>query len=176
MSVEAMYQQAVNTPSDIHEHLPVLRALASECKHVTEFGTRTGVSTIALLAAQPETLITYDIVKAPEMNGIAANAGRTKFIFRLEDVEIAKIEDTDMLFQDTKHTGQHVYKLLQRHAAKVRKYIAFHDTVSCAERDPWYPDEGGIVSGIDRYMKRHPEWRLLKHYPNCNGLTVYERV
>jgi hypothetical protein len=36
-------------PSDIHEHLPTLSELARECKHVTELGTRTGVSTLAFL-------------------------------------------------------------------------------------------------------------------------------
>ena len=171
-----MYQWAAESPSDICEHIATLRALAQQCRHVTEFGTRTGVSTIALLAAQPETLITYDIQRAAEVELIAANAGRTAFTYRIEDVETTTIEETDFLFQDTKHTGRHVYDLLKRHAGKVRKYLAFHDTESCAERDPWFPDEPGILWGISRYMKRHPEWRLVKHYANCNGLTVYERI
>ncbi len=176
MSIETMYQWAAQSPSDIFEHIPTLRALAQQCRHVTEFGTRSGVSTIALLAAQLDKLITYDIERVPDAELISSHAGRTAFVYRIEDVEAAEIEETDFLFQDTKHTGEHVYKLLQRHAGKVRKYLAFHDTVSCAERDPWYPQEHGILWGINKYMKRHPEWRLLKHYPNCNGLTVYEHA
>ena len=177
MSVEQMYQWAANTKSDIWEHIPTLRALASECKHVTEFGTRTGVSTKGLLAGQPDTLITYDILHDPEVTKIAASTGRTRFQFHKADVLTANIEPTDLLFIDTRHTGAQAYAELTRHAEKVSKYLVFHDTQTCGDIDPYFPDEPGIWHGINKYMGEHiGEWRLVVHYPNCNGLTVYQRV
>jgi GT2 family glycosyltransferase/tetratricopeptide (TPR) repeat protein len=47
----ALYELACREPSDVNEHLPTLYALAKECEHVTELGTRGGVSTTALLYA-----------------------------------------------------------------------------------------------------------------------------
>ena len=38
------YRIARDTPSDINEHIEVLRTLADSVEHVTEMGTRTGVS------------------------------------------------------------------------------------------------------------------------------------
>jgi cephalosporin hydroxylase len=173
---ESMYQWAANTDSDIREHIPTLRALASACRHVTEFGTRTGVSTKGLLAGRPEVLITYDLVSDPEIKKIAACAGRTRFRFIQADVLEVEIEPTDMLFIDTRHTAAQVYAELSRHASKVRRYLVLHDTETCGDVDPYFPDEPGIGHGIARYMAEHPgEWRLKVHYPNCNGLTVYER-
>lgn len=60
MTIEALYQKQLQAHTDIVEHLPTLRKLAAKCKHVTEFDVREGCSTTALLAAQPETLESYD--------------------------------------------------------------------------------------------------------------------
>ena len=43
------FRIARDTPSDINEHMEVLKGLADEVDHVTEMGTRTGVSTRAFL-------------------------------------------------------------------------------------------------------------------------------
>ena len=42
------YRIARDTPSDINEHIEVLKNLADSVEHVTEMGTRTGVSTRAV--------------------------------------------------------------------------------------------------------------------------------
>src|SRR5262249_32635606 len=57
LALADLYRNACNTAGDIHEHLPTLYLLAQRCRHVTEMGTRTGVSTIAWLFAQPERLV-----------------------------------------------------------------------------------------------------------------------
>ena len=81
-----LYAAACGTPSDINEHCPVLSGLARECRHVTEMGTRTGVSTTALLFVQPERLVCYDLCKEPRVDLLRAVAGRTEFIFHEADV------------------------------------------------------------------------------------------
>ena len=55
------YRIARDTPSDINEHIEVLKNLADSVEHVTEMGTRTGVSTRAFLASDV-TLRAYDPV------------------------------------------------------------------------------------------------------------------
>src|SRR5260370_28215966 len=52
-----LYETARSKPSDINEHIPTLYALTQECPHITELGTRTGLSTTAFLYAQPEQLV-----------------------------------------------------------------------------------------------------------------------
>jgi hypothetical protein len=51
VSLDELYQRAANDPSDINEHVPTLRRLASEAQVVVEFGVRHGVSTLGLLTA-----------------------------------------------------------------------------------------------------------------------------
>ncbi len=71
MAVLQLHRQACETPSDINEHLPTLYALAKECRHLTEFGTRTGATTTALLYAQPQVLICYGQAKNPAVQRLA---------------------------------------------------------------------------------------------------------
>lgn len=176
-SIEQLYAEQMRYQSDIRDHLPRLRALAAECDHVTEFGVRAGVSTTALLAAQPAVLECYDIERNLRVSVLERAAGKTRFTFHLQDTLTADIEPTDLLFIDTVHTGAQVYAELTRHAERVRRWLAFHDTVSCGLVDPYYPEQPGLLAGINRYMDEHPgEWRLAAHYPDCNGLDVWERV
>jgi predicted O-methyltransferase YrrM len=66
----AAYQRACTTVSDIHQHLRTLSRYASCCRHLTEFGTRTGISTLALLRAVPERLVAYDWARLPEVDTV----------------------------------------------------------------------------------------------------------
>jgi hypothetical protein len=187
--IEQMYRTACATPSDINEHLPILRELASKCRHVTEFGLRwaTG-STIAFLAAQPETFVSWDleptaVVSQQVLNLIRAR-GRTSFQPRCGDtLKIAPIEPTDLLFIDTLHTGKHLYAELKRHVEprrsplSVRKYLVFHDTQTFR-----YVGEdgqpGGLVDAIREFQLHHawPHWELLHDFKNNNGLAVLAHI
>ncbi len=179
MSIEDLYRERYERDSDIKEHMPRLRELAAQCQNVTEFGVHMGNSTVALLAGQPDTLDSYDCTRIQEViDEISPQAGRTRFLFRGENTLECDIAPTDMLFIDTVHTAKQVYHELTRHAGKVRKWLVFHDTVLCGESDDYYTEKpAGLLYGIGRYMYEHPgEWRLLAHYEDYNGLTVYERL
>jgi len=54
MTIEEKYREKCTQPSDIHEHLPVLRRYTEQCCHITELGVRTVVSTWAFLAGLAE--------------------------------------------------------------------------------------------------------------------------
>ena len=55
------YEEACRTKTDINEHLPTLKKYADECNHITEFGTRTGVSTWAWLMSSAKIIRCFDI-------------------------------------------------------------------------------------------------------------------
>jgi hypothetical protein len=172
--LEQLYLAACRTASDINEHLPALYALARECRHVTEFGTRTGVSTTAFLYAQPDKLVCYDRVRFPQVERLARAAGRTEFVFREEDVLWADVEDTDLLFIDTLHTYEQLSQELRLHAHKVRKYIILHDTTTYGERGE-VEGQAGLWPAVEEFLARGT-FRLRQRYTHNNGLAVLEAV
>ncbi len=169
-----LYDEACSTPSDINELCPILHALAQECRHVTEMGTRSGVSTTALLFAQPACLVCYDKVRHPQVEVLQALAGRTRFEFHQADVLQVKIEETDMLFIDTFHVYEQLRAELRLHADKVRKYLVLHDTTTFGTHGE-ESGHAGLQAAIDEFLALST-FRLKQRYEQNNGLTVLERV
>jgi hypothetical protein len=173
--LEAAYRRACATVSDIYLHLPTLYRYACGCRHVTEFGTRTGVSTLALLRALPERLISYDLVRHLEVDHLEELAWLqgVDFSFRQEDTRAADLEPTDLLFIDTFHARQHLEAELAAAREKVRHYLIFHDTQTHGEQGE---DGGeGLWSAIAAFLGRNPNWCLSEHRPASHGLTVLGR-
>lgn len=184
--LEELFKHTKATPSDINEHLDVLRSYADQCEHITEFGLRgANGSTVALLAAQPAEFISYDInpfavVSQPVLN-LLTMAGRTKFQPRCGDTLKIVIEPTDMLFIDTLHTAKQLWAELERHADPVantvRKFLAFHDTVTFGDHgeDASTP---GLRAAIRHFQKNHafPLWMLVEDRKNNNGLVVLKNL
>jgi len=168
------YREAATAPSDIHEHLPILYMLARECRHVTEMGTRTGISTTAFLFARPEYLVCYDTVKLPQINRLQDLADNTRFLFHETDVLQTDIDPTDLLFIDTWHVYQQLREELRLHAAKVRKYIVLHDTTTFAYRGET-GGHCGLWPAVDEFL-RLGSFKLKERHVNNNGLTVLEAV
>lgn len=184
---EDAYATLQKLPSDINEHMPTLRRLASECKHVTEFGMRGGLSTFALLAAQPKTLISWDInpgaIVSQQSNLLLALAGETSFQPRVGNtLSISPIEPTDMLFIDTLHTWKQLKEELWRHVfpdhftgkclCRVKRYIVFHDTSTFG----YVGEDGeqpGLLAAIEWFQRNAmPIWGVVEKYENNNGLLV----
>jgi len=175
MTLEQWYHQVATKTSDINEHVPILRELASKCEHVTEFGTRAGTSTVALLAGQPKRLVSVDKVTPSNLDELKKRAGATDFAFVEGDSRAVHVEPTDMLFVDTLHTANHVLAELDNAAPKVRKYIVFHDTEA-----PWGErgEDGGpgVMPAVRLFLMRHPEWVVKAHHRNNHGLTIISRL
>ena len=177
MMIKDLYEKARTTKSDINEHIPFLYRLANTCNRVTEFGTGHGVSTSSFLYARPTRFVSYDIVRHPEVNGLleAAKAEDVNFEFRMKNILQLVIEPTDLLFIDDKHAYAHVKLELLMHAPLVEKYIAFHDTETFGFRGE-DNDPIGIWPAVAEFLREQPQWRLLQHYANNNGLTVLMKV
>jgi hypothetical protein len=172
-TLEAWYEQAAKTPGDINEHAPTLRELARKCEHVTEFGVRRGVSTVALLAGQPKRLVSYDLIRSAEALALKERQGKCNFEFKEGDSQSVQIEETDLLFIDTRHTAEHLTRELDNAAGKVRRWIVLHDTVVFGERGE---DGGpGLLAAVRTFLMNNRGWTVIRHDRNNNGLMVLSR-
>lgn len=179
-----LFAQARDTPSDINEHVPELARLAGSVSHVTEFGTRAGVSTTALLyglrqsfARRPHKLVCYEIV--PESvhavyERLAPVKGHVDLNMLIGDTRQVTIEPTGLLFIDTLHTYAQLTAELERHASQA-EYMAFHDTATFGQvgEDGSKP---GLLAALGEFLDRSPEWEILSETEKNNGLVVLKRT
>jgi len=176
--LRAFYQHAKRETSDINEHLPMLSFLAQQCDHVTEFGVRTGASTLAFLhglrGKHDARLRSYDINDNYRVHQTFSSLTKTDWVFEKNStLTIPKIDLTDLLFIDTMHNYAQVSRELTLHGDQAQQWIAFHDT----ETFGTVGDNGddGINNAIDEFMDFRPEWRIVYQTDRNNGLTVIER-
>lgn len=193
------YEKSCSIPSDINEHVPVLRALAKECSSVIEIGVRDMVSSWGILQGLSEngsssrSYLGIDIIAPPsntlrkgnklaEMNGISFH------FWQANDMDI-DIEAAEMLFIDSLHTYLHLTYELEKFSPKISKYICMHDTSA-----PWgdqdepyygnfyeYPleynrEKRGLWPAVEDFLQRHPEWVLHQRLLNNHGFTILKRV
>jgi hypothetical protein len=178
--IEKEFAIAASSPSDIHEHLPVLYELAKDCNHIIEMGVRTGISTRAFLRVDAR-LISYDIVtdqKVVDLINEAKKAGKDATFIEADVLKI-DIEETDLLFIDTWHTYEQLKQELLLHGNKSRKYMVFHDTNTFGlknEGGEAYGTSQGLLPAIIEFLMVNPHWRFKKFLTNNTRLTVLERL
>lgn len=174
-----------NVVTDMQKHMPKLRELASECKHVTEFGARFNISTLALLAGKPNKVISWDLSPSACYEGWMRLCGGlpTNLVdpphleLRTGNTLEITIEETDMLFIDTYHTYEQLKAELERHGDKARKYLVFHDTWTFG----YFGEDGskpGLRQAIKEFQLEHGNglrWTLIHDEKDCNGLVVLQR-
>jgi hypothetical protein len=174
----AEYELARKIPSDINENISILYDLAKTCKHITEMGVRTGVSTRAFLYTSFEKLVSYDILFNKEVDLLfkhARSIGKDASYINADVLKI-EIEETDLLFIDTYHTYDQLKKELMLHGNKSKKYIIFHDTYTFGLVGENKKDQKGLISAIIEFTIDNPQWKFKIYKTNNNGLTVLERT
>lgn len=189
--IKEYYDYGKSTPSDINEHLPTLLKYSQECKHVTEMGVRTAVSSWALLYSNPDKMVSYDVGFNPNVENLIniANESNMNFHFIMKDVLTVEIENTDLLLIDTWHTYNQLTSELQLHSNNVNKYIILHDTVSYGliDESPYdgishivkhvTKEKEGLINAIHDFLltEKGNNWEIHDVYENNNGLTVLKR-
>lgn len=171
------YNWALNTKSDIYQHIGTLRRYARQCDHITELGTRHFVSFYGFAAGRPKKIVTYDIDFSPYIDvarPISVN-NNVELVYKIEDTRTAELEPTDLIFFDTLHTYDQLKAELTKHAELSRKYLVFHDTSTFADRNE-FSSTGGIWPAIQEFLDANPHWKIKEKFDYCNGLTVVERV
>ena len=166
MSLEEMYSINCVTPSDINEHLPVLKEYADKCNHVTEMGVRGCVSLTAFLVSNAVEVVAIDIldVWTPYCE---------KLQFICADTLEIEIDNTDFLFIDTFHTYEQLQKELELHANKVNKYIGFHDIFMFGKNGE--TGGKGLMQAIKEFLNNNPEWSMCYHTQRNNGLMIISK-
>ena len=205
VSIEAVRKSA-RSLTDIDEHLELmfLEALLLQPKLIVELGVRGGTSTVVFEQVADHcgsTIISGDI---EDCSKVSTNP-RWRFV-RDDDVQFAKrfpeyceqlgvAPRVDLLFIDTSHYYDHTveeirqwFPLLATHAK-----VIFHDTNlrlvgsrkdGCAQLG--WDNCRGVIRAVEEYLgvtidERKPTiefsrgW-LLRHWPNCNGLTILDRI
>lgn len=197
MTIKQKYENACAQRSDINEHLPTLLKYAKQVKHITEMGVRDVVSTWAFLMANPHNLKCIDIVKSPNINEMLLISNQEKLTVEFIEGDTTKIEieETDLLFIDTLHTYTQLKKELELHAGKVKRFIIFHDVVTYGHKpEPshfqthagvvaqhekvlanYKKDDKGLLPAIQEFLTLNPQWEIVEHCLNNNGLMVIER-
>lgn len=169
------YHLVCRGPSDINEHLPILKQYAEKCDHVTELGTRFGNSAIAFLAAKTKKFITYDVAHNDRIDYLKKIAKWNDINFEIKIENPTSIEKTDLLFIDTNHHVEQCSLELKLHADNVNKYIIFHDTTTFWEKGQGHEQGGGLKYAIEPFLENHKEWKEIYRAHNNNGLLILER-
>ena len=202
----AEVRERASMASDIDEHMEVmfLEALLSKPQLIVELGVRGGASTFAFGRAARHcgsTLISADL---DDCSSILRDA--TWHFYRGDDIEFAELFPTfckqrgvqpsiDLLFIDTSHYYEHT---VQEIAAwfpflSARAKVIFHDTnlrLIGPRKDGCFAlawdNQRGVIRAIEEFLGIHiderREWTafasgwLVRHWPNCNGLTILDRL
>ena len=196
---------AKDTPSNVFEHIPVLAEYAEKCTSVAELGVDHMVTTWAFLKGlrfnkkKKKNLTCVDIQAKPtEFDSRAALAQKNRITmeFVLADSTKVSLPKVDLLYIDTAHHYGQLSRELEKHHPRVAKYIIMHNTEIDGKfgevvRMCYYMDvqkickEHGftqeeLVQGLQPailgFINKHPEWRVEKHLPNNNGLTILSKV
>lgn len=171
------YLQACETPSDINLHLPVLKAHADLCDHITEFGVRDGQSSRAFLHSAASHIRMYDLHLNDQVQLMVQThqmLGRD-VTYMAADTRTITIEPTQMLFVDTLHTFDQLQTELKLHAPQVHKFMAFHDTQTFGTCDePGYSGPG-LLPALLQFLKDNPLWFVCYHDHTNNGLTILQK-
>lgn len=190
MNAEQWYSHLTHKPSDINEHMPILRSYAERCDVIVELGVRYVVSTWAFVVAKPKKLVSVDIKHPRHLDDlIMAKEGASRleqvesscrdlgidFEFIEHDSRTVRLSNHDLLFIDTLHNYDVLLEELRVQSPLTKKYIIMHDTVSYGNRDESTGTGRGLNPAISEFLSSTSDWRIKETYTNNNGLTVLER-
>jgi glycosyltransferase involved in cell wall biosynthesis len=178
LSLQEVFKWTESQPRDLNEHMEAIKRLAAKCDHVTEI-TKRRESTVAILAAKPKRVISYQSEKDTLVTHtlhqvLSQEVGDVTWTSHVGDSLEINIEETDMLFIDSIHNAERVKAELDRHGDKVNRFIVFHDVVTYGK----VGDNGkeGLAYGIGEWAREHPEWFVAYLAPNQHGLLAIGRL
>ncbi len=173
MTIAEAYETLLTAPTDIQAHIPVLRVCATG-KRVVEFGTRRGVSTMAMLAGRPLSLTSYDLVRTEDVATIEQMAEDEGLDFVFMQADIDKLEHIpvcDFVFIDAMHNGDSVSIQLKLARDAGATKIAMHDTAIFG-RVGDLPGTPGILDAVDAFLAYNHDWAITHQTSESYGLTI----
>lgn len=195
--IEEEYFRAVNTFSNINEHIELLYELGMESQSIVEIGNRSPCITSKAFLRTNAKLTTYNtpaqgLHDNGMINGVKELFHKAKMLGKdvlyVEYVEPLglEIEECDLLFLNVWNARDLVSKMLERCGNKSQKFIALHNTHTYGVRDEkinWqdYPDKKaepneGLLTAVIEFLIKNRHWQIKEHRTNNNGLIVLERI
>lgn len=175
LTLANLYKRAMNNPSDFHEHVQTLKLLADKCEKVAEISAWGKSALISLAMSNAKDVYSYCRHHKGEWGALAQlSEGRVKPVVIRDNPDVGPlIPDVDLLFLDTKHTADQVFKELSKYHVNVNRYIVIHTTVTFGE----VGDDGGpgVMHGIRKFLQTHSEWSVIKEYRNNHGMIVLSK-
>ena len=127
MSLESLYMSQCNIPSDINEHLYILKEYTTKCTSVVECGVRSIVSSYAfaygLNSVPNNKYYLVDPYASPDMPvflDLCKKEGVNAEFMNQSDLECPLVQ-TDLLFIDTWHVYGQLKRELERWNSSVSK-------------------------------------------------------
>lgn len=181
-TLQGLYEWVTGIPRDLDKHMPTILEYANRCDHVTDIGHRRE-SIVALLASTAATVVSYSVESGdPLVNKMLdLIKGRDRTCLMMpgrvsQEVHqcMVPIEDTDLLFIDTKMTFDRILRMLQVMSPHVHKYIIIHDTQLFKDKGE---DGGtGILPAVRYWLRDNLEWHPVLIRTEQYGLAVYSRL
>ena len=194
-TIDEMYEEWLQSPqyfdndaSAFYQHMPTLRLLARD-RSVLELGVRYGVSTVALLAGKPESVMSVDVEPRYSIPYIEKAARKVNIPFQYYvDNDLTFIDnyekkyDTwfpvfDLTFIDTLHTYRQLQTELLLYAPHTAEYIVMHDVVSFGmKNEDNAPGKQGLIPAISEFLEEFRGiWSIAAIYHHNNGLMILKR-
>jgi hypothetical protein len=114
------------------------------------------------------------VAALPEAEALRAAACDTALTFHEAEEATEEIEETDLLFIDTRHVYEQLRAELRRHSGRVRQYVVLHGTTAFADYGE-EPGHRGLWPAVEEFLAQG-DFRLRQRYMSSSGLTVLERA
>jgi len=178
-TVAEIYEKVQSTPWSLDQHMPQLAELAGRCEHVTEFShTKESLVALAhglgLVLGRLPALIAYNTQASDPLVKKLHELLPAIVLENSDSPGVAEIDETDLLFIDTRHTKARLAEELAKFAPRVRRYIVLHDTSLYGQRGE---DGGaGLLEAIRELLESDSSWFVASHASKQYGLTVLGRL
>jgi hypothetical protein len=170
--IAALFEWGKAGKRDLDEHFDTLREFASKCNRVTEF-TKKRESTIAFAAGKPLKLVSYtkepDLVLRKVIEALPQ--GSVEIYADTDSLSVPIIDETDLLYLDTVHSGERLKAELSLHGGQVRRFIVIRGTGSNGNVGEG-GNSPGLFEGIKWYLNQNPKAFVAYHAEHKWGITV----
>jgi hypothetical protein len=162
--------------------LLALTKYASRVRSVSLVGFGTGLTTLAVMAARPDSIHIYDHVlyDISQYQDLAAREN-IQLEFHNHQVIDKDISRCDMLVLDSFAEGNYVFTACAKLHEKVDRYLLINNSFRYAHApDPSVQIGGaqpvGVVFGINNFIQQKDAWHIAENYYWEPGVTVlYKR-
>lgn len=155
---------------DFTPHSKAIVDYARKCEHVTEISKQR--ESAILLARGCVTVLSYNAEYADPV--LRALNHMSPGVNLHPHSVVDTIPETDLLLLDGVKTKAAVLADLAKHVSKVRRFVIIHGSKTYSEMGE-DGQKGGVRTAMREFMRKHPEWSVIHHSEDKQGLTVLAR-